>query len=98
MCIRDRHHIAPDQKENINFKNYRGNPIEFLDRIDKWFCRIKETRWNIIKNLLDDCFKNINDNWWSAVRNETNNYEEFKKVFRSKYWSDSCLLYTSRCV
>ena len=47
------------------------------------------TRWNIIKNLLDDCFKNINDNWWSAVRNETSNYEEFKKAFRSKYWSDS---------
>ena len=34
------HHIAPDQKENINFKIYRGNPIEFLGRIDEWFGRI----------------------------------------------------------
>ena len=74
MCIRDSH-IAPDQKENINFKMYRGNPIEFLERIDEWLGRIKVTRWNRIKNLLDDCFKNINDNWWSAVRNETSNYE-----------------------
>ena len=61
------HHIDPDKKENINFKIYRGNPIEFLGRIDEWFGRIKVTRWNIIKNLLDDCFKSINDNWWSAV-------------------------------
>ena len=64
------HHIAPEQKENINFKIYRGNPIEFLERIDEWFSRIKVTRWNVIKSLLDDCFKSINDNWWSAVRNE----------------------------
>ena len=105
------HHIAPEQKENINFKIYRGNPIEFLERIDEWFSRIKVTRWNVIKSLLDECFKSINDNWWSAVRNELSNYEEFKRTFRSKYWSDSvqnmirdnitngrfnvCLLYTS---
>ena len=61
------HHIAPDQKVNINFKIYRGNPIEFLDRIDEWFGRIKVIRWNIIKNLLDDCFKNKNDNWWLSL-------------------------------
>ena len=24
------HHIAPEQKENINFKIYRGNPIDCL--------------------------------------------------------------------
>ena len=35
------HHIAPEQKENINFKIYTGNPIEFLERLDEWFSRIK---------------------------------------------------------
>ena len=30
------HHTAPDHKENINFRNYRGNPVEFLERIDEW--------------------------------------------------------------
>ena len=41
------HHIAPEHKDNINFKIYRGNPIEFLERIDDWFNRIKVTRWNL---------------------------------------------------
>ena len=83
------HHIAPEHKDNINFKIYRGNPIEFLERVDEWFNRIKVTRWNVIKSYLHECFKSINDNWWSAVRNELSDYEEFKRTFKSKYWSDS---------
>ena len=38
---------------------------------------------------MDDCFKGITDNWWSAIRNEIHTYEEFRRVFRSKYWSES---------
>ena len=64
------HHMAPEHKDNINFQIYRGNPMEFLERVDEWFNRIKVTRWNVIKSYLDECFKSINDNWWSAVRNE----------------------------
>ena len=43
----------------------------------------------MIKNLLDESFKNINDNWWKAVRNEVNNYSEFKQIFKVKYWQES---------
>ena len=51
--------------------------------------RTKENRWPIIKNLLDDSFKNSNDNRWKTVRNEITNYNEFKQIFKIKYWSES---------
>ena len=82
-------HTMLDNRENINFKNYRRNPVEFLERVDECLLRTKENRWTMIKNLLDDSFKEITDNWWSAVRNEITTYEEFKQTFRIKYWSES---------
>ena len=105
-------YIQPtDNRDAINFKNYRKNPIEFLARVDENLARIRETRWNIIRSLIDEYFKEIYDNWWTATRHEVNNYDEFKTQFRAKYWSeatqnvvrdhichgkyDACLLYTS---
>ena len=78
-----------ENRENVNFREYRRNPIGFLERIDEGLSQKKENQWSIIKTWLDDSFKWITDNWWSAIRNELNNYEEFKQVFRSKYWSES---------
>ena len=43
----------------------------------------------MIKKFLDASFKNITDNWWTAIRNEVHNYQEFKQVFKTKYWSES---------
>ena len=48
-----------------------------------------EQRRTEIKSLLDDSFKEITNNWWSVIRNEIHTYEEFKQIFRSKYWSES---------
>ena len=63
----------------------------------------RETRWTVIKSMIDNMFKEVHDNWWTAVRPDINNFNEFKKLFKDKYWSEAtqhmvCLLYTSRCV
>lgn len=48
-----------------------------------------EKRWYIIRSILDESFKGITDNWWMATRYEINNYDEFKVLFKAKYWSES---------
>ena len=76
------YHTTLENRDSVNFKDYRKNPIEFLERINEKLSQMKENRCCVTKTLLDDGFKGITDNWWSAVRNEVN----------------TCLLYTSRCV
>ena len=83
------HHTTLENQDSVSFKDYRKNPIEFLECINEGLSRMKENRWSTTKTLLDDGFKGITDNWWSAVRNEINTYEEFKRAFRSKNWSES---------
>ena len=41
-------HNMLDNRENINFKNYRRNPVEFLERVDECLQRTKENRWTRI--------------------------------------------------
>ena len=81
--------LISDHRETIYFKDYRRNPIDFLERVTEWLNRTRENRWSNIKNFLDEGFKGTNDNWWSAIRNEVNDYNSFKQIFREKYWSES---------
>ena len=39
--------------------------------------------------MLGELFKDINDNWWIATRHDIQNYQEFKTLFKAKYWSES---------
>ena len=78
-----------ENREVISFKDYRWNPLEFVERLEEYISRTKENRWNVIKNLLDDSFKQVTDNWWTAIRNEVHSYIEFKHAFKTKYWSES---------
>ena len=82
-------HTIQDSRESVNFRDYRRNPLEFLGRVDEILNRSKENRWNMIKGILDECFKNINDNWWTVIRNEVCDYGNFKMMFKLKYWSES---------
>lgn len=78
-----------EEKEMINFKEYRKNPVEFLGRIDDFLKKNKINTWNDIRNILDEAFRGMLDNWWIAVRAELTNYEGFIQMFKSKYWSES---------
>ena len=84
------HYLQPmDNRDIINFKNYKKNPIEFRERVEENLTRIRENRWTVIRSLMDEYFKEIHDNWWTATRHEVQSYEEFKTLFRAKYWSEA---------
>ena len=57
-----------DNREVINFKQYKGNPMELLERVDEQLAKTRENRWTIIRGYLDEYFRDINDNWWTATR------------------------------
>ena len=63
--------------------------MEFLERVKNQLTRNQETRWPVIRGYIDEYFKEINDNWWTATRNELQSCEEFKAVFKGKYWSEA---------
>ena len=63
------HYLQPiDNRDIINFKNYKKNPIEFLEQVEENLTRIRESRWTVIRSLIDEYFKEIHDNWWTATR------------------------------
>ena len=78
-----------ENRELINFKNYRKNPMEFIERVEENIARTRETRWSTIRSMLDEYFKDVYDNWWTATRHEVQNYADFKTLFKTKYWSES---------
>ena len=78
-----------DNREVINFKQYKRNLMEFLERVDEQLAKTRENRWTIIRGYLDEYFRDINDNWWMATRHNLTNYEEFKDLFKGKNWSEA---------
>ena len=41
------------------------------------------------RGMFDEYFKEIHDNWWTVTRHEIQIYEDFKTLFKAKYWSES---------
>ena len=78
-----------DNRETINFNSYKRNTMEFLERVREQLAKTRENRWPVIRGHLDEYFRDINDNWWTATRHDLNNYEEFKAMFKGKYWSEA---------
>ena len=81
--------ITSENREMINFRSYRRNPIEFLKRVEELIEKNRETRWSSVRSMIDEMFRDTHDNWWTATRPEINDTQEFKKQFREKYWSES---------
>ena len=63
--------------------------MEFLARIEEHFKKHRITIWSSIREMLDEHFMEITDNWWTATRNEIMDYAQFKKLFKEKYWSEA---------
>ena len=76
-------------REQIDFRAYVKNPLEFLERVEEVINRNRENRWSIIKGMLDESFRNTFDNWWTATRHEVESYDAFKIAFKQKYWSET---------
>ena len=63
--------------------------MEFICRIEEHFAKHRSNRWNTNKEVLDESFKEMTDNWWMAIRDDVTDYQMFKKLFKAKYWSES---------
>ena len=37
----------------------------------------------------DESFREMTDNWWMANRSEIEDYQQFKNLFKAKYWSET---------
>lgn len=59
--------------------------MEFLGRLEQLLQRTLENRWTIIKSMNDECFQQVNDNWWMAIRQNVDNFQDFKLHFKNKY-------------
>ena len=83
------HIINTDNRDTINFRNYKRNPIEFLKRVEELIVKNRETRWTTVRGMLDEMFRETYDNWWTATRPDIQSIQEFKTQFKAKYWSES---------
>ena len=81
--------INSDNRELINFRSYRRNPMEVLKRVEEMVEKNRETRWTTVRGMIDEMFKDTHDNWWTATRPDIQNTQDFKTQFRAKYWSES---------
>ena len=41
-----------ENRESINFRNYKRNPMEFLKRLEEVITRNRENRWSIIHSMI----------------------------------------------
>ena len=78
-----------ESREWLNFRQYKRKPMEFLARIEEYFAKHKITQWSHSREILDESFREITDNWWMANRSEIPDYQQFRKMFKSKYWSET---------
>ena len=44
------HIITSKNREVINFRSYRRNPIEFLKRVEELIEKNRETRWTTVRS------------------------------------------------
>jgi hypothetical protein len=70
---------------------YYGNnkdqhPKDFLNRLEEYFA-IKQTYVGEKIIIVGDCLKAAAYNWFSTIRFQLCNYEDFKRVFMDEYWS-----------
>lgn len=46
-----------NNREGISFKQYKKNPMEFLERVEENIARNRENRWTSIWSMLEDTSK-----------------------------------------
>ena len=39
--------------------------------------------------MLDEFFREMTDNWWMVNKSEIMDYQQFKTLFKAKYWSET---------
>ena len=78
-----------ENREWLNFRQYKRKPMEFLARIEEYIAKHRGNRWVNNRELLDESFREMTDHWWMANRSEIEDYQQFKSLFKAKYWSET---------
>ena len=81
-------HARKIEKLSIS-KIIEETPCYFLERVEEKIAKTGEDRWFVIRSMLDEMFREVYDNWWTAMWPNIQNFQEFKRQFKSKYWSDA---------
>lgn len=81
--------LTTENREWINFRLYQKRPMEFIARIEEYFTGHRSNCWSTNKKVLDESFKEMTDSWWMAIRDDVTDYQQFKRLFKAKYWSES---------
>ena len=63
--------------------------MEFLARIEEYMDKHRGNRWVHNRELLDESFREMSDHWWMANRSDIESYQQFKSLFKAKYWSET---------
>lgn len=63
------------------------HPIDFLNRLAEYFS-IKQILNNEERLIIaGDCLKAAASNWFTTIRFQIGNYEDFRHIFKDEYWS-----------
>lgn len=62
------------------------HPKDFINRLEEYFA-IKQIYVGEKIIVVGDCLRSTAYNWFSTIRFQLSNYEEFKKAFIDEYWS-----------
>lgn len=65
--------------------NHDVHPKDFLNRLEEYFA-MKQTYVGEKIIVVGDCLKSAAFSWFSTIRFQLCNYEEFKKAFVDEYW------------
>ena len=64
-----------ENREWLNFRQYKRKPMEFLARVEEYMTKHRSNRQSNNRELLDESFREMTDNWWMANRSEITDYQ-----------------------
>jgi len=89
-----------DITKPLFFGNRRDmHPIDFLNRLNEYFA-LKQITYTDEKIIIaGDCLKATASNWFSTIRFQITNFQEFQDTFKDEYWSRDIQMQTwSQCL
>lgn len=77
-------------KIKIPFPTFKGfeteRPVKFLIDLNTYL-RVKKIAENERLSLVLQTLKDIAKDWWFVIADNTNNYNQFKSLFKERYWN-----------
>ncbi|XP_029348150.1 AP2/ERF domain-containing protein PFD0985w-like [Acyrthosiphon pisum] len=79
-------HISEMTRPSFFGSNRDMHPIDFLHRLDEYFA-VKQFYIGEKIIVVGDCLKGTAFNWFSTIRFQLRDYDDFRKAFIDEYWS-----------